>query len=247
MIPRAALLAALVTWAAPLAALDCRDVRFEGITYALCELRPREEPLRLFLLDAAGRPFGSFDAVEAEAGPLAFAMNAGMYHEDRRPVGLYVEDGQERAPPVAAPGPGNFGMLPNGVLCVAPEGAFVLETGDYLEALPDCRFATQSGPLLLDDGEIHPRFLPDSDSRNFRNGVGTSADGARAVFAISGAPVTFHEFARLFRDGLGLPDALYLDGSVSRLHAPALGRSDFGPRMGPIVGLLAADAAPAEG
>ena len=59
---------------------------------------------------------------------------------------------------------------------------------------------------------------------------------------MSRRPVTFSEFARLFRDGLGLPDALYFDGNVSRLHAPALGRSDFGPPMGPIVGLLAADA-----
>lgn len=243
----AALLGGALLWGGAAAALDCHDARFEGIPYTLCEVRPREEPLRLFLLDAAGRPFGSFDAVEAEAGPLAFGMNAGMYHADRSPVGLYVEDGEEKAPLVASAGPGNFGMLPNGLLCVTDEGAFVLETGDYLEALPACRFATQSGPLLLDDGQVHPRFLPDSDSRHYRNGVGTSEDGSRAVFAISDAPVTFHEFARLFRDGLRLPDALYLDGSVSRLHAPALGRSDFGPRMGPIVGLLAEDALPAEG
>jgi uncharacterized protein YigE (DUF2233 family) len=117
----------------------------------------------------------------------------------------------------------------------------VLETGDYLEALPECRLATQSGPLLLDDGEMHPRFLSDSDSRYVRNGVGTSLDGQRAAFAISGRPVTFHEFARFFRDGLDLPDALYFDGNVSRLHAPDLGRSDGGRRMGPIVGLLEAD------
>jgi uncharacterized protein YigE (DUF2233 family) len=94
------------------------------------------------------------------------------------------------------------------------------------------------------DGELHPRFLPGSDSRHIRNGVGTSEDGSRAAFAISRRPVNFHDFARLFRDGLGLPDALYFDGSISRLHAPPLARSEFGMPMGPIVGLLAEDAAP---
>lgn len=247
MIPRIALLALLVTWAAPSAALDCRDLSFEGTPYTLCEVRPREEPLRLFLYDAAGRPFGSFDAVEAEAGPLAFAMNAGMYHEDRRPVGLFRQGGEDLAPLVTAEGPGNFGLLPNGLLCLSPEGAFVLEARAFAADPRPCEAATQSGPMLVIDGALHPRFRPDSTSRNYRNGVGTSADGSRAVFAISDVPVTFHEFARLFRDGLGLPDALYLDGNVSRLHAPSLGRSDFGPRMGPIVGLLAADALPPEG
>ncbi|HSF63629.1 MAG TPA: phosphodiester glycosidase family protein, partial [Paracoccaceae bacterium] len=74
-------------------------------------------------------------------------------------------------------------------------------------------------------------------SRNHRNGVGVSADGARAVFAITARPVNFHVFARLFRDGLGLPQALFLDGQVSRLYAPAIRRNDFGLPMGPIVGL----------
>ena len=93
--------------------------------------------------------------------------------------------------------------------------------------------------MLVIDGELHPRFLPDSTSRHIRNGVGTTEDGKHAVFAISENSVTFHEFGRLFRDGLKLPDALYLDGSVSRLFAPAIGRSDAGFALGPIVGVVA--------
>ncbi len=94
----------------------------------------------------------------------------------------------------------------------------------------------QSGPMLVIDGDLHPRFLPDSTSRYIRNGVGTSADGKRAVFAISGIPVTFHQFGRLFQDGINVPNALYFDGKVSRLYAPELDRSDAGFRLGPIVG-----------
>jgi uncharacterized protein YigE (DUF2233 family) len=50
--------------------------------------------------------------------------------------------------------------------------------------------------------------------------------------------VNFHQFARFFRDHLGVPDALYFDGRVSRLNAPAIGRSDFGLPIGPIIGTV---------
>ena len=42
-------------------------------------------------------------------------MNAGMYHADYSPVGLYVSDGEQSHDLVTAGGAGNFGMLPNGV------------------------------------------------------------------------------------------------------------------------------------
>ncbi|MCX8507754.1 MAG: phosphodiester glycosidase family protein, partial [Rhodobacteraceae bacterium] len=79
---------------------------------------------------------------------------------------------------------------------------------------------------------------PDSDSVNIRNGVGVSEDGKRAVFVISDEAVNFHAFARLFRDGLKLPNALFFDGTISRLYAPERGRDDFGFPMGPMVGLV---------
>ena len=130
-------------------------------------------------------------------------------------------------------------MLPNGVFCTGGARPFqVIESRAFAAAQPDCRLATQSGPMLVIDGELHPRFLVDSDSRYIRNGVGVSPDGQTAFFAISDKPVTFHEFGRLFRDGLGVRDALYFDGSISRLYAPGLNRADFGRSLGPMVGLV---------
>ena len=252
------LLAALLAWgsAAPVAmALGCEDLRYEGVPFTVCRVDPAQTELRLFLDDpATGLPFGSFANVDADlAGSgerLVFAMNAGMYHQDRSPVGLYVEDGQERARAIASAGPGNFGLLPNGIFCIGDGWARVIETLAYLRERPACRHATQSGPMLVIDGALHPRFLRDSDSRHIRNGVGTSDDGREVWFAISRQPVNFHLFARLFRDRLGARQALYFDGNVSRLYAPQIDRHDGGLPMGPIVGAVvpaAAEAMPGTG
>jgi uncharacterized protein YigE (DUF2233 family) len=229
----------LALWAAPVMAADCGPVVFEGQDYTVCQVTPGVDDLRIFLNDSSGVPYGEFAAVERAHGPLVFAMNAGMYHPDRRPVGAYVEDGLAARPVVTGGSDSNFGMLPNGILCISDDQVQVIETLAYVAAPPACRFATQSGPMLLIDGVPHPRFLPDSTFRNIRNGVGVSADGKTVTFAISDEEVTFMEFARLFRDRLGADQALYLDGSISRLYAPALGRDDWGPAMGPIVGVLA--------
>lgn len=229
--------------AGPAAAAYCRDMTHEGQDYTVCEVSARED-LRLFHTAPDGRPYGNFArvdrALEAEGKRLVFAMNAGMYHPDLAPVGLFIEGGTTRAPLVTTDGPGNFGLLPNGVFCVGDGRFAVFETRAFAASGRTCTYATQSGPMLVIGGKLHPRFLPTSDSRYVRNGVGVSADGTRAVFAISARPVTFHQFARLFRDGLGLPDALYFDGQISRLYAPEIRRNDWGFAMGPIVGLVGA-------
>ena len=234
------LVLALGLLASPALAVTCEDVSFEGLSYTTCTVNPATERLELFLYDEKGDPYGSFDALE-QAYPgktISFAMNAGMYQPDRSPVGYFVQGGTELHRLLTDPRDGNFGMLPNGVFCLKFGHAFVHES-HVIEAMSSlCEYATQSGPMLVIDGALHPRFLPDGTSRYIRNGVGTPADGSQAVFAISNQPVTFYEFARFFRDGLGLPNALYFDGNISRLHVPALGRSDPGRAMGPIVAVI---------
>lgn len=227
-------------------ATECRQERFGGNDYSVCDVDLTRERLELFLADETGNIYGHFGnldrALTDKGFRLGFAMNAGMYHDDRAPVGYYVENGRQFQDVISTEGPGNFGLLPNGIFCIGEGRADVIETTAFLKAKPLCRSATQSGPMLVIDGKLHPRFLKDSTSRYIRNGVGSSADGTRATFVISDNTVTFYEFGSFFRDRLGLANALYFDGNVSRLRAPDLGRDDVGfTTIGPIVGVIEQD------
>jgi uncharacterized protein YigE (DUF2233 family) len=237
-------LAALLTACSPVQEGPCETRIFEAMPYLVCRFDPAEDDIRLFLRDETGAPFGQFDrvanSVAAEGGSLIFAMNAGMYHDDRRPVGLYVEEQESEMGLVKNAGPGNFGMLPNGVFWIDGRTAGVTETLAYDALFPEDppRFATQSGPMLVIDGVLHPDLNPDGTSLRRRNGVGISADGEEVFFVISETPVNFHTFARLFRDELRTPNALYLDGAVSKVYVPSLERNESGLDMGPIVGVV---------
>lgn len=233
-----AAVAALVLYASS-ATADCANTEFKGQNFTYCRAQASDD-IRLFLYAQDSQVYGNFrnidEALSRDGKKLAFAMNGSMYHPDRSPVGLFVEKRQEVSRIVTSAGPGNFGLLPNGVFCIEDNRFTLIESRSFAAAPAQCVYAAQSGPMLVIDGAYHPRFLQDSESRLIRNGVGVSADGTRALFVIANTPVNFYEFARFFRDYLDLPQALYIDGNVSRLHAPALRRSDWGTLLGPIVG-----------
>ena len=218
------------------AASPCSPRAFEGSNYIICTFDLRAYSLRLFWKDGNAHPYGGFDHLPRtlNGSPIAFAMNAGMYETDLSPVGLYIENGKTLKQANTRNGPGNFHLKPNGVLYVSGQEAGVITTERFLSQKPRVDFATQSGPMLVINGRIHPKILPNSDSRKIRDGVGLR-DPHTVVFAISEGAVTFWEFAHLFRDGLGSDNALFLDGSISSLFAPALGRSDTLYPLGPII------------
>lgn len=158
------------------------------------------------------------------------AMNAGIYMEDRRPLGLHVEDGTAyRGVNKAEQGYGNFYLMPNGIFSLGPGGAAVTPTAEWGDRPVDqLRLATQSGPLLVHGGELHPRLMPGSPNLKRRNGVGVKSP-TTVVLASSEDRVRFHDMATLFRDVLGCADALYLDGTVSAMRTPAQPEAEGDP------------------
>ena len=217
-------------------ASPCDSRTFEGSRFTVCSA----QGARVEIMTAGddGQPYRSFAALEAALGErasdIAFAMNAGMFDEEGRAIGLLIEEGKELNPINRRDGYGNFHMRPNGVFLVRRDGSTQVVTSEAFEPSDDIAFATQSGPMLLVDGELHPQFEPDGQSRHFRNGVGIAPDGT-PLFAISEEPVSFGRFARFYRDVLKADDALYFDGSVSSLRDPANGRRDAHSPLGPIV------------
>ena len=239
---------AAVASAAEVPENGCAHLVFEQARFVVCRFDVRQMSLRLWHADEKGKPFRHFRRLRAwlrkRGQRLAFAMNAGMFTPEYAPAGLYIENGVLKKKINLRKGYGNFHLLPNGVFWIDEQRAGVMESHAFDAAFRSGRlrprFATQSGPMLVIDGQLHPKFRAGSDSRKIRNGVGVRKDGQTVFFAIARDPVNFYTFARLFRDVLETPDALFLDGGISQIHAPALGLDEYGIPIGPIVGVVEA-------
>lgn len=219
----------------------CQPVMFEDTPLTYCLAEPSQHTVSMDLAPEGGdAPYRSLRAFSREPweveNPIVFAMNGGMFDAKGQPIGYYVEDGLRQSVLNQNEGPGNFHLLPNGVFFGESGGPWrVLETdafADQIETRP--QFATQSGPMLVIDGELHPAFDPDGDSRKIRNAVGVDTSG-RAHFVMSEAPISFGKLARYYRDTLNVDNALFLDGSVSQIWDPANDRLDMGADIGPLI------------
>ena len=241
--PANKVLLAVCCWAAStVAALaGCAALEAKGQRYTTCSYGPDEAAIEIRNLDGNGQPFGYLaslaEGLQQEGHTLLFAMNAGMFDENQRPIGYYVEDGKIVKKLNRRTGSGNFHLKPNGVFYVKSNRPGVMETEAFAKSGIKPDYASQSGPMLVINGKIHPKFSETGTSRKLRNGVGIDAAG-RAYFVISENAVTFWEFATLFRDELKTDNALFFDGSVSSLYAPEINRNDGFLPLGPMVGAV---------
>lgn len=199
--------------------------------------------LKLFWVNGKQR-LGSFARLKELADKkykkeLIFAMNAGMYTPDRAPKGLYIENGEEFVPlDTLKKGFGNFYMQPNGVFLIQKDGqAKVLTTEDYRNLTQEVTYATQSGPMAVIEGKINSHFKEHSKNLNIRNGVGVDSAG-RIILLISNQKINLYTFGSIFKDVFKCKNALYLDGAVSQMYLPAIGRKDPGAGFGPLLGIM---------
>ncbi|WP_298305089.1 phosphodiester glycosidase family protein [uncultured Erythrobacter sp.] len=214
----------------------CRSISFESVPLTHCMADPELHSISTGLAPASGERFGTIEgwAAGRDESRITFVMNGGMYGDDLKAIGYFVRDEDRLVELNRGEGAGNFYMKPNGVFFGTGGNWRILDSETFLRTVgtrPE--FGTQSGPMLVIGGELHPNIQENGPSKAIRNGVGIDSDG-KAHFVISDAPLSFGQLARFFRDELETPNALFLDGNVSSLWDPSSGRMDA-RRVGPLL------------
>ena len=208
-------------------------------TFATFTVDSNDANVEFFLKDDEANYLKSIENlksyVEKNGKRLRFAMNGGMYQEDNKPLGLFVQNQKTITPLNTREAKGNFYLKPNAVFYITTDRrAFISRTENFTDA-GQVKFATQSGPMLLVDGEINSQFTQDSDNVQIRNGV-CVLENNRVIFAISKKTVNFYDFAQHFKN-LNCKDALYLDGFVSRMYLPEQEIEPLDGNFGVIIGI----------
>lgn len=239
----------VLLFTAPVTAEDASRFEVEGLRYE--RLRYLDQPydvvwvdlekvtLELFWQDEQDVAFEHFTGLkkhlQTQGRELLFATNSGIYGKDGMPLGLHIAKGvMLQRLNRGKGGNGNFYLKPNGVFFIDDGIARMLEREAYAAAAPTPELAVQSGPMLINAGERHPRFVEGSESTHIRNGVGI-VDETTIVFALSLYPVNFWDFSTFFLEEAGCSDALYLDGNLSSMYVSFADRQ---PRGGPFVGMI---------
>jgi uncharacterized protein YigE (DUF2233 family) len=205
--------------------LEVSCLTHNGATYVVLRVDLKAARVKTLWKNTAGVPYGSLDQAYGQlGGDLLAVTNAGIYSMNHRPEGLHVEEGVTSVPLNLNGGEGNFYWMPNGVFYVADDGAGVIESEkfDPPSGPAGVREATQSGPLLVVDGELNRDLKPDSRSLYVRNGIGVKSP-EEVYVVISEGGVNLYDFASVFKERLHCRAALYLDGCVSQVYLPARG------------------------
>ena len=200
---------------------------------------PKSENIDFYWKDDEGEIIGSLGNLEmlldSEYKQLIFATNGGMYNMDRSPKGLFIYQSETITPLDKSSGQGNFYLKPNGVFYITTDNVAAICKTDKFKDKGKIKYATQSGPMLVIDGKIHPSFKKGSSNLHIRNGVGILPDGS-VLFAMSKTKVNFYDFASYFQK-LGCKNALYFDGYVSRTYLPEKNWIQKDGNFGVIIGV----------
>lgn len=190
----------------------------------------KEKDLKLYWKDDKQKMFKNIENLKLyltkNNKKLLFAMNGGMTETTNSPTGLFIENGNIITPLNESTGASkvlnckqkNFYMKPNGVFYIKTDYTPLICTTSNFKYDKTINYATQSGPMLLIEGEIHPCFRKNSKNLYRRNGVGILPDN-KVIFIISKGEVNFYDFASYFKS-TGCKNALYLDGAVSDIYLP---------------------------
>lgn len=209
-------------------------------TFLAYEINPKEAEIAFYWQNDRGEDYRNFlrlkEDLNSKNRELVFAVNGGMFNPLFAPQGLYIEGGELMAPVDTFDNrTGNFYLLPNGVFSLSNNGIPAIDVTTAFQANDSIAFATQSGPLLLINGDYHPAFIEGSTNVNIRNGVGILPNG-HLFFVMSKVAVNFYDFTTFFYER-GCKNALYLDGYVSRTYLPQAGYNELDGDFGVMIGI----------
>jgi uncharacterized protein YigE (DUF2233 family) len=225
-----ALVRAVVVLASVLASTPGQSAQIDTYSYGrntvrVCTVDLRRDTLRTFWKDDKAMPFGTFERLREWLRPrgedIVCAMNGGIYQEDLRPLGLYVERRRVlHRLNTRKDAYGNFYKEPNGVFVIEAQRARIVDTAtlqsELAERAASIDFAIQSGPMMLRAGRVNPSFAPDSTNRQIRGAICVIGP-QDVVLALAETPISFYEFTRFLREKLNCGDALHTDSKISRL------------------------------
>jgi uncharacterized protein YigE (DUF2233 family) len=173
------------------ALLATDSLEYKGALYQVQRVPvAQQSKMHLRWLDPEGKALSNFGAlqqqIEGEGKKIAFATNAGIYERGPKPCGLTIGDGKILVPLNLADGEGNFFMKPNGIFFLdAQHGPGIVESGEYPALTIKPRLASQSGPLILRRGMIHPAFNVKSANFRQRSAVGIVSATKEIIFVMS--------------------------------------------------------------
>lgn len=204
------------------------DVKFENASYSACIFPADSNTIKSLSLvqNPTGLKHSDFiDEYISNHDSIVFATNACITSSTGSPIGLFISNGDEVSSINLSDGSGNFFLKPNGVLRIGTKDIDVVESSSFSKG-NDVVSAVQSGPMLVINGDIHKSFNPNSQNKNIRSGVGVfkGKDGKKQiVFVKSNDPVSFYDFARLFKEVYNCKNALCLESTGCAIYTPEIG------------------------
>jgi uncharacterized protein YigE (DUF2233 family) len=224
------------------------SVNFKGVNYNLFVADVDSNKIRMHWRNKNGKNYFSISSLisnlKAEKLDPLMVTNAGMYTRNCEPQGLFIEGYMNELRKLDTTAPitdANFYLKPNGVYFIDTAGfSHICTTQDFYRQYNSkdiaVRYATQSGPMLLIDGEIHHSFSKGSFNKKIRSGVGIINE-KRTVFIISQTDANFYDFALLMKDVFGCKEALFLDGAISSMYLKNIDSTSLGGHFGPMISI----------
>src|SRR5262249_24646900 len=226
-------------------AQPCRAREYAHNAYTVCEVDLAKHTVRLYWKRSDGIPYAYLSSLprvlEHETGRLLFGTNAGMFDPAFKPVGLYVEQGRELVHVNTSSGYGISQMKPNGIFYMARRhGGRGGNTGISQAAPPDGpgdAIGADAGDKRARASSLRPgQYL--AQSAHWR----WSTRGWQSHICHLPGRGVVRRLARLFRDGLNCPNALFLDGgSASSFYASSLNSHGNILSLGPMLAVFERD------